>query len=96
MFGKFFVWVGGLVSNVRSRLGLLVSMLSVGIVGLCSGTLFAQGTAVTIDVPTVNIDWQSLPGKIMDALVSPIGVGIAIALAIWVIFRSLAFFKRAA
>ena len=94
MFAKIFDWVSGVVEGVRGRLGLLSAILSVAVVSVLSGSAFAAGetTPITFNPPT--FDWQGLSNNLIQTLISPIGVGIGIALSIWVVLRAVSFFKR--
>jgi uncharacterized membrane protein len=95
MFGKVVSWFGGLFGQVRNRMSMFVALLSVGVVSVLSGEVFAQ-TATEIPIETPNINWGALPDTIIQALTTPVVVGIGIALSIWVILRALAFFRRTA
>ena len=95
MFAKICGWVNGMVSGLRSRMGLFVATLSVFAVSVLSGTAFAQ-EPVPIQVQAPNFDWNGLSQTLINALLTPIGVGIGIALSIWVIMKAVSFFKRSA
>ena len=43
MFGRICSWFGGLFDSLKSRLCLAIFAVSVGIVALSSGEVFAQG-----------------------------------------------------
>jgi len=96
MFRKLLGWFGGVTKRVRRCFGLVVGVVSVGIAGLCSGELFAQNTSMPIPLEAPNIAWDQLPTTLIGILTTPVVVGIAIALSIWVILKAMAFFKRAA
>ena len=96
MIGKVCSWFGGLAGYVRDRFGLVALMVSLGVVGLCSGELFAQTTPVPIPMEAPNIAWSQLPETLIGVLTTPVVVGIGVALSIWVILKAMAFFKRAA
>ena len=96
MFAKIFSWVGGMVSGLRSRMGLFVATVSVFAVSVLSGTAFAQDPPMAIPLQAPSIDWMSLPTTLIGVLTTPVVVGIGVALSIWVILRAMTFFKRAA
>jgi len=89
MFGK-------VCERVRDGYSFLVAFLSVGIVGVLSGEVFAQTTPVPIPMEAPDIAWEALPATLIGVLTTPVVVGIGVALSIWVILKAMAFFKRAA
>ena len=62
--------------------------------GLCVAVFAQQGTEILIE--DSGIDWTGLPAKIMGSLITPVVVGIGIALSIWVILAGVRFFRRTA
>ena len=95
MFARVFGWLGGVVEGVRGRLGFCSAVFSVGLVSLLSGSAFAQTAPESIPIEVPNIGWSALPTSMIEALKTPVVVGIGIALSIWVILKAMSLFKRA-
>ena len=85
-----------LCNRFLSNLNLAVAALSLGAVGLLTGTAHAETTPASINIESANINWTQLPSQLMGELTTPIVVGIGIALSIWAIFAAVKFFRRSA
>lgn len=93
MFAKVRDWIGVVFGKVRGCLGLLIAVVTLA---LCPGSLFAQTTPLEIPVPEIPLNWTALPETVVKVLASPVVVAIGIAIAIWVVLKAMALFKRTA
>ncbi len=73
------------------------SACALALVSLTGVSAFAQtAEPMEISVPGTNIDWAGLVDKLIDQLMTPLGLGIGFAFAIWIVLMGVAALKKTA